>query len=106
MRVKRVRHVQIVFVAAEPAESLAVANDFEIGSVNVVPLEHGALVRPKVSTDDSDYTNVGKETRGDGKVRSRASQHLLAFAERRFDCIKGYRPDNEKRHSLIFDFEF
>src|SRR5690348_3052649 len=99
MRVKRVRHVQIVFVAAEPAESLAVAHDFEIGSVNVVPLEHGALFRPKVPADDSDHPNVREETRGDRKVRSRASQHLLAFAEWRFYGVKSYGTNDKKRHS-------
>ena len=70
MGVERVRDVQIVFVTTKPSEGLAIGDSLQVSSVDVVTSEDLILLRTKVATNDADDSNVGKEARGDRKVRS------------------------------------
>jgi hypothetical protein len=60
-----------------------------------VSCEHCQLICTKIAADNRHDANVGKETCGNGKVRGRASQHLIAFPEGRFNRIERDRTNNE-----------
>ena len=82
------RDIQVVFITAVPLKGLAVGNDFEVGSIHVVAGKHVALRLAKVTADNRDDTYVSEKAGRDREVRRGASEHSIALAERRFDCIK------------------
>ena len=52
------------------------------------------VVISEITTDHADDADVRKEAGGNGKVRGRATKHLLALAERSFNYVVGYGTNN------------
>ena len=92
MRVERLGHIQVVFIATCPAKSLTVFDSFEIACDDSAAVKH--LLIGEITTDYADNTNVRKEARRDREVRGRATKHLVTFTEGSFDCVISNRSDD------------
>src|SRR5262245_46232644 len=105
-QVERVANVDVFVVAAAPIKRRA-GFALESREVDTALLEEFDMLARKILSDDAHDANRREKTRGDGKIRRRASEFAVYGARGRFDRVERDSPDDEDAHEcLLRSFPF